>query len=91
MTKLNKSRNKNQHSRQVTNHYDFSHAIINIGSNNRVVNHVEIKKTQSLGLGAEKDKKQSFDWRKASEIIVAILKVIAQLLVIAPPLFNMLC
>ncbi len=82
---------KNQHSRPVVNHIDFSHSTIIIGSNNKVNNHEEVKVTQSLEQGSAKDKKQSFDWKKTCEIIVVILRVIKTLLFIAPPLFNLLC
>lgn len=84
-------KSKNQHSRPVVHYYDFSHATINIGSNNLISDNVEVKVTKSLSQGAEKDKKQSFDWKKTCEIIVVILKVIKTLLFIAPPLFNLLC
>lgn len=84
-------KSKNQHSRPVVNHFDFSHSTIIIGSNNKVNNHEEVKVTQSLEPGSSKDKSQSFDWRKTCEIIVVILKVLTQLLIIAPPLFNLLC
>ena len=84
-------KSKNQHSRPVVNHFDLSHATIIIGSNNKVDNHVEVKETPSLEQGSSKDEKQSFDWKKTCEIIVVILKVIKQLLIIATPLFNMLC
>ena len=84
-------KSKNQHSRPVVNHIDLSHAIINIGSNNSIKSNEELKVTPSLEQGSSKDEKQSFDWKKTSEIIVVILKVIKQLLIIATPLFNMLC
>lgn len=82
---------QNQHSRPVVNYYDLSHAIINIGSNNSIKSNEELKVTPSLEQGSSKDEKQSFDWKKTCEIIVVILKVINQLLIIATPLFNMLC
>lgn len=82
---------QNQHSRPVVNYYNFSHATIIIGSNNKVDNNEEVALTPSLGQGSKKDEKQSFDWKKTCEIIVVILKVIKTLLFIAPPLFNLLC
>ena len=84
-------KSKNQHSRPVVNYYNFSHSTIIIGSNNKVDNNEEVALTPSLGQGFKKDKKQSSDWKKTCEIIVVILKVIKQLLIIATPLFNMLC
>ena len=82
----------NQHSCPVVNnHFDFSQATIIIGSNNKVFNNDEVKETTSKEQGSAKDKSQSRDWRKASEIIDVILKVIESLLIIAPPLFNLLC
>lgn len=89
--KLKKFKFKNLHSRRVVNHFDFSHATIIIGSNNSVKNNEEVKVTPSLEQGSAKDKSQSFDWKKTCEIIVVILKIIKQLLIIATPLFNMLC
>ena len=90
MTKLI-YKSKNQQSRPVVNYYDFSHATINIGSNNLISDNVEVKETQSSEQGSAEDKRQSYDWRKACEIIVVVLKVLAQLLIITPPLFNLLC
>ena len=84
-------KSKNQHSRPVVNHIDLSHAIINIGSNNSIKSNEELKVTPSLEQGSSKDKKQSYDWNNTCKIIVVILKVIRQLLIIAPPLFNLLC
>ena len=82
----------NQHSHPiVNNNFDFSHATIIIGSNNKVGNHEEVKETPSREQGSAKDKSQSCDWRKTSEIINVILKVIKTLLIIATPLFNLLC
>jgi len=84
-------KSKNQHSRPVLNHINISHATIIIGSNNSIKSNEEIKVTPSSEQGSAKDEKQSFDWKKTCEIIVVILKVIKQLLIIATPLFNMLC
>ena len=89
--RLNNVNNQNQDSHQVVYHFDFSHATINIGSNNKVSTNEEVKVTQSLEQGSAKGKSQSRDWRKTCEIIVVILKVIKTLLFIAPPLFNLLC
>ena len=89
--KIKKHKIKNHDSHQVVYHFDFSHATINIGSNNKVSTNEEVKVTPSLEQGSSKDEKQSFDWKRTCEIIVAILKVMKQLLIIATPLFNMLC
>lgn len=89
--KLNNINNQNQDSHQVVYHFDFSHATINIGSNNTVSTNEEVKVTQSLEQGSAKDKSQSHDWRKTFEIILVILRVLTQLLIIAPPLFHLLC
>ncbi len=64
---------------------------IKFDSNNISFNYDKVRITKSLSQGAEKDKKQSYDWNNTSKIIVVILKVIKQLLIIAPPLFNLLC
>jgi len=64
---------------------------IKFDSNNISFNYDKVRITKSLSQGAEKDKKQSYDWNNTCKIIVVILKVIRQLLIIAPPLFNLLC
>lgn len=64
---------------------------IKFDSNNISIDYEKVRITKSLSQGAQKDKCQSFDWRKTCEIIVVILKVIKTLLFIAPPLFNLLC
>ena len=64
---------------------------IKFDSNNISISYEKVSITKSLSQGAEKDKKQSFDWRKVCRIIVVTLKVLIKLFFITPPLFNMLC
>lgn len=78
--------------KQVTNHFDFSHATINISSTNiqRKINE-DLSLVSSAGQGAMTEKTHSWNWVKIVEIIVAILGAVQALVIIVPHLFALLC
>lgn len=76
----------------VINHFDFSHATINISSTNvqRKCNE-DVSLVSSASQDAVTEKIHSWNWVKIVEIIVAILGAVQALITIVPYLFALLC
>lgn len=78
--------------KQETNHFDFSHATINISSTNiQRKNNEDLSLVSSASQGAVMEKTHSWNWVKIVEIIVAILGAVQALITIVPHLFALLC